>query len=429
MKFKRLICFVLLISLTLWIGCANTNDTSDSSNDCKFDVESLKSSKIVRPDNAKQYEIDASLLLKKVIYDTYGVSVDIITDWVKKGEEVGNDSYEFFIGKTNREQSEELYNGFASDFDYGISYDGTKIALAGNNYLSIAYAVKILELNFFKENEISISKDAVYINSMTESEIEYIRNEVSAGKYVGLTDTLTDDDKKHGKYNLVFSEEFDSGKINTDVWNHEYGYIANNELQCYNNRTKNSRLDFGCLVIEAHKESMNGFDYTSARLNTKGKFSFQYGYIEMRAILPEGQGVWPAFWMMGNNGSWPACGEIDIMEMIGGKSREDTVHGTVHWGTSSPYNHMSYGLSTVAQGDLSEEFHTYAVEWDENYIKWYLDGKQFCVIDISGEQFDMFRQEFFIIVNLAIGGDWPGSPDSSTVFPQQYVIDYIRVYQ
>ena len=174
---------------------------------------------------------------------------------------------------------------------------------------------------------------------------------------------------------------------------------------------------------------MNGFEYTSARLNTKGKFSFKYGYIEMRAILPEGQGIWPAFWMMGNSGSWPECGEIDIMEMIGGQNREDTVHGTVHWGSTNPYNHMSYGLSTVSEDDLSEGFHTYAVEWDESTIKWYLDGKQFCVIDISGEQFSMFRQEFYILVNLAVGGDWPGSPNASTVFPQKYVIDYIRVYQ
>ncbi len=427
---KRVVCFLLLVGTlaVLVSSCQAPSDNPKASNEGLITKEKLKSAVIVRADNASDYEADAATALKNKIKKKYGIELALKTDWIMRGEEEPKD-FEIIIGNTNRELSKKVYGDFEGEFVYGIGCDKNKIALGADNVLSLNYALAIFELNFMKEQGIEITNGTLVLNKMSDSEISYMRENLSAGKYVGLTDTLDEGDKTHGKYKLIFSEEFNAEKINKNVWTHEYGYIANNELQCYNDREKNSYMDSDCLVIEAHKEEMNGFAYTSARLNTKGKFSFKYGYVEMRAILPDGQGIWPAFWMMGESYSWPACGEIDIMEKIGGSGREDTVHGTVHWGTSNPYNHMQYGLSTVSKEDLSEGFHTYAVEWTENEIKWFLDGRQFCVIDISGDQFSMFKQEFYILINLAVGGDWPGSPNATTKFPQQYIIDYIRVYQ
>ncbi len=430
MKLKSYVSFLLLLFsvLQLFASCADSNDTNGNQ-DGTITLERFSMAVIVRPDSPKTYETDAMLYFRDLVKERYGITLALSTDWVKPGEETPNDHIEILIGNTNRPLSAQMNEKIGESFTYSIGYDGSKLAFAGDNYLSLCYAFSLFELNFMTDSEISIRKDTVISNKMEEYQIDYIRDKTGAGKHIGRTDTLDESKKTHGKYNLIWSEEFDSDRIDTKTWNYEFGYIANNELQYYNDREKNSRIDSDCLIIEAYKEKMNNFAYTSARLNTKGKFSFKYGYIEMRAILPVGQGIWPAFWMMGNSNSWPACGEIDIMEKIGGVGRENTVYGTVHWGSTNPYNHMQYGLSTTLSENLYDSFHTYAVEWSESYIKWFVDDKQFCVIDISGDQFSMFKQEFYILINLAVGGDWPGSPNADTVFPQQYIIDYIRVYQ
>lgn len=430
MNAKKIISLLLLFALALnaFVSCSDKKEEKKE-NGNTISKDTLANAVIVRPDLASTYEKDASVKFKDIIKEKYGITLTFESDWVKPGEKIPEDHLEILIGNTNRPLSAKMYENINESFSYSLGYDGKMLAFAGDNYLSLCYAFALFEVNYMNDNEITIGKDTVISNKMTDTQIDYIRNETGAGKHVGNTDTLDEGKKTHGNYTLVWSEEFSSDKIDTSKWVYDYGYIANHELQYYNDRAENSRIDSDCLIIEARKEAMNGYAYTSARLKTQGKYSFKYGYIEMRAILPVGQGIWPAFWMMGNDGSWPACGEIDIMEKIGGTSRENTVHGTVHWGTSNPYNHMQYGLYTILNEDLSAGFHTYAVEWTENYIKWFVDDKQYCEIDIRGEQFSMFKQEFYILINLAVGGDWPGSPDADTVFPQQYIIDYIRVYQ
>ena len=428
MSIKKICALLLLFSMTLGI-LASCRDQSKEVGENIISLEKLKDAVIVRPDRADKYITDSVTEFKELVKEKYDITLSLSTDWVKPGEEIPEDSFEILIGNTNRRLSEKMNENIDGDFCYSLGYDGKKLAFDGDNYLSLCYAFSLFEVNFMNDDKITIAKDTVISDKMTDKQIDYIRNKTGAGIHVGLSDTLDESKKKHGNYTLVWSEEFNSDKIDKSKWVYDYGYIANNELQYYNDREDNSRVDSDCLIIEARRESMNGYAYTSARLKTQGKFSFKYGYIEMRAILPKGQGIWPAFWMMGNSGSWPACGEIDIMEKIGGTGRENTVHGTVHWGTSNPYNHMQYGNSTVVGDDLSGGFHTYAVEWSEKYIRWFVDDKQYCEIDISQDQFQMFKQEFYILINLAVGGDWPGSPNAETIFPQRYIIDYIRVYQ
>lgn len=233
-------------------------------------------------------------------------------------------------------------------------------------------------------------------------------------------------------YQLVWQDEFEGNELSND-WQHEIGTGSNgwgnNELQYY--REENTKVDEGYLVIEARQQSFGGQQYTSSRIVTMGQEAFQYGRIDIRAKLPEGQGIWPALWMLGSNFptvGWPSCGEIDIMEMIGGQGRENTVHGTVHWDNNGQY--ANYGDSySLAQGTFKDEFHVFSIIWDAQAIRWFVNDVQFNQIDITPAALSEFNQQFFFIFNIAVGGNWPGSPNSTTSFPQQMYVDYVRVFQ
>lgn len=235
-------------------------------------------------------------------------------------------------------------------------------------------------------------------------------------------------------YTMVWSDEFDGNSVNESNWNFEIGAggWGNNELQYY--LKENTTVKDGYLSIEAKKQSAGNSIYTSSRLTTQRKKSFQYGRVDIRAAMPEGQGLWPALWMLGDNISsigWPACGEIDIMEMVGGTANgksDNTTHGTIHWrGTNN--DHASYGNSKTNGKKLSEEFHVYSIIWDANTIKWYFDDVLYNTADIRPEALSEFHDKFFFIMNVAVGGNWPGSPDETTNFPQKMWVDYVRVYQ
>ena len=234
---------------------------------------------------------------------------------------------------------------------------------------------------------------------------------------------------------LVWADEFDGNTLNTANWTHEIGTGSNgwgnNELQYY--RPENTLIQNGHLIIQAKEESFGGRNYTSSRIISQNKQSFQYGRIDFRAALPKGQGIWPALWMLGESfGStgWPFCGEIDIMEMIGGDApgRDNTVHGTIHWDNNGQYANTgdSYSLSGAK---FYDEWHVFSILWDENFIRWYVDDIEYYVVDITPGGLSEFQEEFFFIMNIAVGGNWPGSPDATTEFPQRMAVDYVRVYQ
>ena len=232
--------------------------------------------------------------------------------------------------------------------------------------------------------------------------------------------------------NLVWSDEFDGSTINMNNWTFEIGTgnwgWGNNELQYY--QEDNSSIIEGNLVIEARRQSLESSDYTSSRLITRGKQSFKYGRIDIRAVMPEGQGIWPALWMLGSNHfqvGWPTCGEIDIMEMVGGgDGRDNVLRGTAHWNQGG---HVSYGQGYTNESNLSDEYHVYSIIWDEENIRWYFDDINFNTMDITPEALSAFHNNFYFIMNVAVGGVWPGSPDNTTLFPQWMIVDYIRVFQ
>jgi hypothetical protein len=227
---------------------------------------------------------------------------------------------------------------------------------------------------------------------------------------------------------LVWSDEFTTGPLNTAVWNYEQGAggWGNNELENYTNSINNVHIDSGYLHITALNPS--GASYTSGRITTKAKKEFTYGRFEIRARLPEGKGIWPALWMLGGNISsvgWPKCGEIDIMELLG--DTPSKVYGSLHWDSNG---HLSRSNQFSLQGGkFSSGFHKFTLVWTPNTLSWYVDNQRFLIIfrsEISAFPFDL--PEFFIF-NVAVGGNWPGSPDGTTLFPQHMIIDYVRAYQ
>ncbi|MFB3923009.1 MAG: family 16 glycosylhydrolase [Terriglobia bacterium] len=244
-------------------------------------------------------------------------------------------------------------------------------------------------------------------------------------------------------WSLVWSDDFDGANGSSpdaSKWTFDIGGggWGNDELETYTARTQNAFLQDGTLVIQALKETYTGpdnipRDYTSARLKTLGLASWTYGRVEARMKLPAGQGLWPAFWMLGANIAqvgWPDCGEIDIMENIG---REPSiVHGTIHGPSYSDGGGISGSYTLPNNQRFADDFHVFAVEWEKNVIRFYVDNALYATRTPSelpsGARW-IFDKPFFIILNVAVGGSWPGNPDSTTVFPQTMVVDYVRVYQ
>ncbi len=228
-------------------------------------------------------------------------------------------------------------------------------------------------------------------------------------------------------WNLVWSEEFSGTTLNEEVWNYEIGFgnagWGNNELQYYRSGESNLIVADGKASIIAKQENFGSAEYTSARVQTKGKYDVQYGRIEARIKVPMGQGLWPAFWMLGSNidaVGWPECGEIDILEHV---NNEMQVHGTIHWDNNG---HQYQGGSISTDPD---QYHNYAIEWDADQLRWYLDGILYYTRNIGAAQYSEFHEPFFFILNVAVGGNWPGSPDNTTVFPAVMEVDFIRVYE
>jgi beta-glucanase (GH16 family) len=230
-------------------------------------------------------------------------------------------------------------------------------------------------------------------------------------------------------WRLVWQDEFDGTSLGPS-WVPETGGDGwgNNELEYY--RAENARVEGGNLVIEARRERYQSRDYTSARLKTQGRASWRYGRITARARVPRGQGIWPAFWAMGENlpqVGWPTAGEIDIFEVIGREPRR--VYGTVHGPGYSGAGGIG-GWYDLPGGDVADAFHVFAIEWEATAIRWYVDDVLFKTVtpaDVPGRW--VFDHEFFIILNVAVGGNWPGNPDATTVFPQSMYVDYVRVYE
>lgn len=236
-------------------------------------------------------------------------------------------------------------------------------------------------------------------------------------------------------YSVAWQDEFSGSSLDLSSWGFDVGGggWGNNELQYYtNNRPDNVYLTDGKLVIQAKKEAFSGREYTSTRLLTKGKKEFTFGRIDIRAKLPVGKGIWPALWMLGkkiDQTNWPACGEIDIMELVG--KEPNNVYGTMHWAATNGSRVLDTKKHTLPSGTYADKFHVFSIVWEADKIEIFMDDISYSKFDKSkvGGAAYPFNEPFFLIFNVAVGGDWPGSPDASTTFPQQMVVDYVRVFK
>jgi hypothetical protein len=315
----------------------------------------------------------------------------------------------------------------SQEYDKTVSVDYTTVdstAVAGKDYVAITSGnltfqpgelAKEIKLNIIPD---TAGKKDVYFNIKLSNPVNGRISKPSITIKIINVDFA----------NLAWSEEFQTFALNTSAWNYEQGAggWGNNELQRYTNSIDNVHPDSGYLHISALNPS--GTTYTSGRINSNGKKYFTYGRFDIRAKLPEGKGLWPAIWMLGSNYTtygWPKCGELDIMELLG--HEPSIAHGAVHFDSNG---HTSRTNSfTLTTGKFSSGFHIFSLTWTPNKLIWMVDKQQFFYItraEIPDFPFDLPQ---FFILNVAVGGNWPGSPDQTTVFPQHMIVDYIRVYQ
>jgi beta-glucanase (GH16 family) len=302
------------------------------------------------------------------------------------------------------------------------TYDST--AIAGKDYMSVTQGNLVFqpgetskEINIAILPDTTVKKD-VYFNLALNNPVN--------GNLARSRTTIKIINVDYA--NLLWSDEFNTGLLDITTWNYEVGATGwgNHELENYTSSIDNVHIDSGYLHISALNPS--GKIYTSGRITTQGKKEFTYGRVDIRAVLPEGQGIWPALWMLGSNFSsvgWPGCGETDIMELIG--NYPSVIHGSVHWSANGLMNRTSD--YTLTGGKFSSGFHVFSFIWTPNNLKWLIDDWQYFHLtrsEINGFPFDL---PMFFIFDVAVGGDWPGSPDTTTVFPQNMIVDYIRVYQ
>jgi beta-glucanase (GH16 family) len=331
-----------------------------------------------------------------------------------------------YVSKTINIANNGLILSFTADIDPINPNYVQLINTTQGNFDSFKWLYRNIEIDDQMEH-------LAYFPSAGEYEIELlviVSNKEFSHKQ---TVNIAQDDPNY-QPGLIWSDEFDySGFPDPSKWNIETGGNGwgNNELQYYTNSQSNVAVENDILTITAKEEAVGGRDYTSARITTQNKFAFKYGRIEARIKLPYGQGLWPAFWMLGSNVSsvgWPACGEIDIMEMVGGPGNDNTTYATLHWDNDG--THANYGQSyALPSGILADDYHIFSLEWNSQEVKAFIDGIHYYTVDITPAQLSEFHNNFFIILNVAVGGNWPGSPDETTSFPQTMEVDYVRVFQ
>lgn len=429
---KLMLASIMMFSIIAFSGCDDKNNESDFTADFSFDFID---------DNNVHFENKSTGEYYWIIWDFGNGTGDTTTEKNKT-----HDIYYPTAGKYNVKLQLSNYTGLKKEVSKEITI------LTNDNSISLSFTAEVDPTNpnmVLLTNTTSGVYESFswrYNNIVIEDEMQHEAYFPFAGLYdvelVVIKDnqelihkesvSISQDDPNYDQ-DLIWSDEFNyTGLPDPTYWNMETGGggWGNNELQYYTDRTDNANVGNGVLTITARKEDFGGRNYTSARITTQNKFDFKYGKIEARIKLPYGQGIWPAFWMLGANfgsAGWPSCGEIDIMEMVGGTNNDNTTHSTLHWDNNG---HQSYGESyTLPSGILADDFHVFSLEWDEQKITSYIDDIQYFVIDISPSFLSEFHNDFFIIMNVAVGGVWPGSPNASTVFPQTMQVDYVRVYQ
>ncbi len=313
---------------------------------------------------------------------------------------------------------------------------GTATIAAGSNQTEVQVPVKGDPTNTRRENLLFKLNLTNPVNGVTA--VPFGTGTISSENGLNLVTDNTGytTPESYPGYTLAWADEFSGTTVDQSAWNFETGNgtngWGNHELEYYTNSTNNIFVSNGNLIIEARKQAIGGQNYSSGRMTTFGKKNFQFGRIDMRAKLPVAKGLWPALWMLGSNINttpWPACGELDMMELIG--VNPSTVYGTMHWNSASNV-HGSRGSSfNLPSGNFSHQFHVFSLIWVQDQVQWLVDDQVYLTTtraDVGAANYP-FNAPEFLIFNVAVGGDWPGAPDANTTFPQRMFVDYVRVFQ
>ena len=380
------------------------------------------------------------------------LQVNILSSCKKDGSKIPDLTFneKIFITDGNTSQNKALFTitlSEASNSEVSLTYSTTDgSAKAGQDFEAVtAGTLKFAAGDLSKTIEIAIIPDEnLEFDENFQVNISNVKN--ANARVYKATVTITNDDTYTAELvtdgyitpvtypgmELLWADEFDAPVLNTSWWNYEIGTgdggWGNNELEYYTNSTDNVFIEGGHLNIKALKNTTGNL-CTSGRLTTEGKKEFIYGRIDIRAKLPRGQGIWPALWMLGANNSevvWPACGEIDIMEFLGHDLTK--VYGSIHY-LDGAHKFITNSYSLTAPDKFSDKFHVFTIMWQDNSIKYYVDYHKFHEVTESAINFSAFRKPQFFIFNVAVGGDWPGSPDATTIFPQTMLVDYVRVFK
>ncbi len=427
---RLIMVFTIMASLLIIFGCKKNKDEAEFTADFNYSYND---------DNYVLFENNSEGEYYSLIWDFGNGQADTTTDknksyvayYPQEGDYVVTLKLTNFTGsnktvqKTVNISTTDLQLSFTAEIDQVNPNYVNLVNTSQGTYDSFKWLYRNIEI-------IDSMEYKAYFPFAGDFDIELLITKYNTEYSLIKTVTIAQDDPGNLP-GLVWSDEFDyTGLPDPSKWNMETGGggWGNNELQYYTNKESNAMVDNGILTITAKEESFGGRDYTSARITTQNKFDVKYGKMEARIKLPYGQGLWPAFWMLGKNFStvgWPSCGEIDIMEMVGGTGKDNTVHATLHWNQNG--DHAQYGESyTLPSGIFADEYHVFSIEWNSQQIKGFMDDIQYFVIDITPSQLSEFHNNFFFILNVAVGGNWPGSPDQSTTFPQTMEVDYVRVF-
>lgn len=392
-------------------------------------------------------------------FPIYLLAIALLSDCSKDKNDNNNNSTNSKLSVSDLTKAEG--NGGTTQFDFTVSLDKASSKTVTVNYSTVA-GTALAAQDFtaaagtlsFQPNEtsksISISVVADDLREGDESFTIQLSGAANASisKGTGLATILNDDvtipmdntgydaPSSYPGYTLLFADEFNGTSLDQNIWSFENGDgcpgncgWGNNELEYY--QPNNTFFQDGKLVIEARPENVGGKSYTSSKILTRGKKFFKFGRIDIRAKLPKGQGIWPAFWMLPQDniyGGWPTSGEIDIMEMIGHQANR--TYGTLHFGPG-PGSTQLGGNYTLPSGIFNDQFHVFSIIWQNNSIQWLVDNVPYSThtnAEVGAATYP-FNENFFLIFNMAVGGNWPGSPDATTSFPQWLIVDYMRVYQ
>ena len=359
-----------------------------------------------------------------------------------------NQTVEFTINATDAD-GDEL------NFDMNGNEDGGSFT-SGSTFFDSEYLIEIDKTGVVTFNEVpdyenpmDTDGDNIYKIHVTVEDGNYCNTDGMQGTAteifeIRVTNDPSDDEPVNAiEWSLVWSDEFDEDTVNPAKWGYMlgdgtlYGETrgwGNNEKQFYTEDAVNSGITLdsegnSVLYIDATATPNGPTDYASAKLTTEDLFEFRFGRVEARIKLPETQGIWPAFWMLGANKpeiGWPGSGEIDIMESLG--NAPQTVYGTLHYVNEDNELRSSGDSKSLVQGKYSDDYHIYAIEWTPEKITWFIDNEQYHQVTIAEDMKEFLREHYFIL-NLAVGGYWPGYPDESTVLPQRLAVDYVRVYE